>query len=249
MIAALLLNLVVMQAFSEGVKTPYTDRVQALVSDEKPAPASFLLKCWTDPKNDLYMGVEQRLKIHAPLAAVTAVLDAVDEYDELFPGFKKINLVSKSENHFVVHFEQVVPVFFIPNIKYEMLYTELTPNPQKKIYEYQLKTAGTIKSSDGLIILTQNEDNATTYTEYDFFDAEWGAAKFAGKTKLWHDSVEGIYFSDLAIKLKSEDPKLKPQMARELAKKSAEGSLVDTCVKNRSEWPKDWAPQAQSTPH
>jgi hypothetical protein len=135
-----------------------------------------------------------------------------------------------------IFFEQTVPVPFVPNIKYEMLYTISNPAPTKRIYRYQLKEAGTIKSSDGLIILKGNADSTTDYTEFDFFDADWGLAKVAGKNKLWHDSVEGIYLSDLAILFKSEDAKMSDRDARKLAKDSENEMLINACLKNRTNW-------------
>jgi hypothetical protein len=233
---------------AEGVKTPYTDVVQTLLTDNQPSSSTFLLRCWTDPKNDLYMGIEQRVIIHAPLQNVNAVVLAIDEYDQLFPDYKKIKVVSRANNRFTVYFEQKVPVFFIPNVKYEMLYTELGSDPSRKVFWYQLKEAGTIKSSDGLIILKKSGENETEYTEYDFFDANWGAAKIAGKDKLWRDVVAGIYLSDLAMKLKAEDPKLSASDAREQAKKIKIDELINTCVDKRVPWVTPSIPVLSPTP-
>jgi hypothetical protein len=223
-------------ANAEGVKSRYTEVVQSLLKEDKPASNTFFLKCWEDPENDLYMGIEQRVRIHAKFDEVNRVVSAIEEYDQLFPDYEKIYTVSKTENRFTVSFEQKVPIFFVPNVKFQMLYTELTPSSDKKIFWYQLKEADVVKNSDGFILLKKVSENETDYTEYDFFDAHWGAAKVKGKASLWKDVVDGIYRSDLAVKIKAEDPKLKSIQAQKRAKEERDTKLVDQCVKDRSLW-------------
>jgi hypothetical protein len=230
------LLLILTPARGEGVKTHYTDVIQNLISDNKSNTADFALKCWTTPKNSLYIGVEQRVRIHASIQTVSSVVTGFDQYDQLFPGYSKISLVSKTENKSTVYFEQHVPIIFVPNVKYEMLYTELKPTPDRDIFWYVLKSPGTLKSSDGLIILNKVSDAETDYTEYDFFDAEWGLAKVEGNDKLWKDAVEGIYLSDFAMKLKSEKPEISSKEALKTAKHEMNKKLVEDCVKTRSDW-------------
>src|SRR4051812_27829920 len=49
------------------------------------------MKCVETPGNERFVGVEQRMSIAAPLAAVAAVLDDFEHYQDLSPGFKDIH--------------------------------------------------------------------------------------------------------------------------------------------------------------
>ena len=90
-----------------------------------------------------------------------------------------------------------------------------------------------MKASDGFVLIQKMDATHTRYIEYDFFDAEWGAAKIMGKNKIWSDAVTGVYHSDLAIKMKTENPEFTNEKARDQAKSVLQHSLVDQCVKNR----------------
>jgi carbon monoxide dehydrogenase subunit G len=196
----------------------------------------FTLKCYTQAKNDLYMGIEQRLHIQAPVSAVTKVLDQIEEYVDLFPGYKKIELENKTGNRFTIFFEQKVPVLFVPNIKYEMLYEKDDSQPDDVVYRYHLKEPGKIKASDGMIRVLKTAKNETDYIEYDFFDAEWGLGSILGKSKLWSEVVQGFWWSDLALKLKAEKPELKPKEVRDQAEKQVSDDLVDACIQKKTMW-------------
>jgi hypothetical protein len=227
-------------AQAEGFKSKYTDVVDK-ASRMKPSSPEYAsndvtLKCWTLPENELYMGVEQRFHIKAPIESVVKVLDAVNEYVDLFPGYKKVELRNSTPNHFTVFFEQKVPLFFVPNIKFEMLYEKDTGLPTEVVYRYQLKETGKVKASDGFLMLVKTQKNETDYIEYDFLDAEWGLGGALGKDKLWSEVVEGIYWSDLSIRKKSESTELSAKAARSAAKEELLDEKINECVKKRSPW-------------
>ena len=220
-----------------GVNSAYTETtlrmMQSIISAPPTLPSEFQLHCFEKPDNELYIGVEQSVLINAPFANVEAVLNDIDHYSELFPGYKKTSIVSRDENKLLTFWEQRIPIFFVPNVKYEMVYLLNRPTPNQATYRYQLKNKGTLKASDGFIVIQKKDDLHTEYHEVDFVDAEWGAAKILGKTKIWQDSVEGIYHSDLAVKLKAENEAWTNEQARSAAKKELNHALVDTCLKER----------------
>lgn len=213
-----------------GVRTEYTDFVLKTATESQKAEENFQLRCFQNPKNDLYIGVEQRVRIHAALSAVDAVLSDFDHLKDLFPGYKDIHLVSKTENRFLTYWEQRVPLFFVPNVKYEMIYLVDRSMPTRVVYRYQLKESGTLKASDGFISIRKEDDTHTDFVEYDFFDAEWGAAQILGKTKIWSDAVEGLYLSDLATQLKAENENWSHQKAKNEAEKQLKRELIKNCV-------------------
>jgi hypothetical protein len=87
-----------------------------------------------------------------------------------------------------------------------MVYLTDLQKPDRKIYRYKLRQEGKIKLSDGIIVIEAEKTGGTRYTEYDFWDANWGPVKTFAPGRIWKDSVEGIYLSDIAIKLKAEHP-------------------------------------------
>lgn len=225
-----------------GVPSPYTQVVLGLINGfvKKGSTVVFpqikspvFLQCWETPGNDLYIGVEQRMSIEAPFAQVRAVIDDIDHYQQLFPGYQDIHVESRASNLLETYWEQRIPVFFVPNAKYEMIYQVDTSDPNRAIYRYQLKKPASLKMSDGFVLISKEGENKTRYVEYDFFDAVWGAAKIFGGTKIWHDTIEGVALSDLAIKLKAENPTWSDEKARSDSSHLLQNGWVDDCVKGR----------------
>jgi hypothetical protein len=168
----------------------------------KPSPApspGLQIVCLETPGNSLYFGAEQVMQVRAPLSRVAQIIDDFSEYPALFDG-----LLSQNGNLLVVASEQHIPIPFVPNEKSEMYYLVNEPSSSRRVYRYQLKSSNHMKANDGLIILEKKSDSLTSYTEFDFWDADWGVAKALGAEKIWKDNLEGLYQSDLAILLRAE---------------------------------------------
>jgi hypothetical protein len=163
------------------------------------------LRCIATPGDENYVGIAQHMTIDAPLAAVEAVLDDVAHYKDLFPGIVDVKIVpgTSSGKRYVTAWEQQVPVFFLPNITYELNYVVDRSTHGTRVYRYQLQRSGQIKASDGMVILEALEPGRTRFAEFDFFKAEWGPIPTA---TVWRESVRGAFLSDLGIKLKAENP-------------------------------------------
>jgi hypothetical protein len=222
-----------------GVHSIYTEPLFELLSTIVKAPTDgsvttqpIRLQAWETPGNELYIGLEQRMSIDAPLSEVQAVIDDINHYKDLFPGYKDVHIVSQDRNQIVTYWEQVIPLFFVPNAKYEMIYSVDSGESGRRVYRYQLKKASVLKASDGFVLISKNGENKTSYVEYDFFDAEWGAAKIMGRDKIWTDAVEGIALSDLAIKLKSENTGWSHEKARSESARLLQKSWVETAIKS-----------------
>lgn len=228
-----------------GVKSPYTGKLIELARellgkkqlDAAPA-ADVELKCWTTPGSDLYVGIEQSMTIQAPLDRVAAVIEDIDRYEDLFPGYKEVKIASREGARLDTFWIQRIPIPFVPNVEFNMLYVLDTGLPDRRAYRYQLKPpADSVRLSDGLIVVHKKDDQTVVYKEYDFFDADWGPAKTFGANKIWSDSVEGIYLSDLAIKLKAENPAWSHKKAQSESKDKMSDKTLETCVKQRRAYP------------
>jgi hypothetical protein len=163
------------------------------------------LRCIETPGDQGYVGIAQHMTIDAPLPVVEAVLDDVAHYKDLFPGIVDVKVVSgaPAANRYVTSWEQRVPVFFLPNITYEMNYVVDRSAPGSRVYRYRLQRRGQIRSSDGMVILEALESGRTRFVEFDFFKADWGPLPTGA---VWRESVRSAFLSDVAIKLKAENP-------------------------------------------
>ena len=183
------------------------------------------LQCIETPNNPFYIGLKQNLIIYSSLSAVEAVLDDVGHYKDLFPDFEDVHVAAKDGNKWVVSWEQKIPVFFIPNIKYEVFYLVDKSLPGRRVYRYQFKGGDNLKYNDGVIVI-ENDPRGTSvspmtrYTEYDFYDADWGILKTVAPGKIWKRSVGDIFLSDIAIKLKAENPDWSYEKIKEESEKS-----------------------------
>lgn len=213
----------------EGPVSPYTIKLKRALL--KPWPPRKLpyeatrgdrknpvgLRCLTTQENPTYIGVEQWMEIDAPVERVKAILDDFESYKKLFVGFDDVKVLKSDGNTHVLYWEQHIPV--LPNISYEMNYLVSQLSDGKYVYRYQLRQARSIHFSDGVIVLESASPMKTRYSEYDFFDANWGLMSLS-KERIWTESVEGIYLSDLAIKLKAENPSWDYDRIREEARKT-----------------------------
>jgi hypothetical protein len=194
-----------------GIPSPYTAALIAAVADWPPPdidyarsdPNPVWLSALSTPDNPYYIGVEQVMAIEAPVARVDHVLRDIDHYVDYFPGYKDIHVVSRDGQRFLTSWEQIIPIPLVSNVKYDMRYGIDESQPGRVIFRYQLQDSNRLKVSDGVIVLEGKGDH-TRYTEYDFFDADYGIAKAFGSDRIWSDSLEGFYLSDVGIKLRAE---------------------------------------------
>jgi hypothetical protein len=224
-----------------GVHSPYTDFVTTFAAqwphqakDFTAITPALKLRCFSNPDAKYYIGLEQTMVVNAPLETVAATIDDMPAYTQLFPDLEKVEIRGAVKDQILTFWEQHVPVFFVPNIKYEMIYT-VRSTSTTKVYRYQLHEEGQIRTSDGVIALQKLTPTTTLYVEYDFTDADWGAVETFAPGRIWKDSVKGIAITDIAIKVKSEQPDLAPKAAQEEAKAYAdkEDKYIEACIEGR----------------
>jgi hypothetical protein len=203
------------------------------------------LTCLETAGSPFYIGIVQEMTVQAPLAEVSKVVEGIDQLVDLFPGYASIKLLSRDDSQpigrWVTAWEQRIPLFFIPNVKYQMIYFIHPATSMGKTYRYQLNSAGTIQESDGMIVLEKKSETETHYIEVDFFKADWGVVETLAPGRIWKDSADGLYLSDLAIKLKAELPELSEKRARENAEnflanfeKTTKKSVGEICSEQKT---------------
>lgn len=208
-----------------------TEATKALFT---PETTPVRIECIETPGNRFYIGLIQHMQVKAPVAKVAAVLDDFSHYKELFPDFDDIHVVSREGNKTLTFWEQHIPVFFIPNVKYEVIYVVDGSNPDREFYRYELSKENHIKRNDGLIVIEADGPSATRYTEYDFFDADWGPLTTFAPGRIWKDSVEGMFLSDLAIGLKAEHPEWSYKQIAKESRKQLERFPVEPAIEHKA---------------
>ncbi len=227
-----------------GPQSPYTEVLVELAKRSGPTPPkesrddnpAVTAECFETPGNEFYIGLGQRMIVEASLASIDAIVSDFSQYSELFPSLKKVEVNHKDQNLWVVAFEQNIPVFFIPNLKYEMYYLFDRTKPNRTLFRYQLKSTGELNFSDGIIVLEKISENRTRYIEYDFFDGNYGILKTFAPGRIWEDSVHDILLSDVVVKLKAENPELENRIVVKKAQAILEAMPIKEIIKKRKKF-------------
>lgn len=194
----------------DGPDSAYTGwLVQVLKSwapsrPRRESAASLMLTCLATASDDRYVGMLQQMNVDAPLATVEEVMDDVRHYKDLFPGVVDVHVVPESRHgaRYITAWEQRVPVFFLPNVTYELATIVDRTHPGRRVYRYKLLRGASMLASDGMVVLESLGPARTQFTEYDFFNAEWGPLP---ASSVWRESLRGAFLSDMAIKLRAEN--------------------------------------------
>ncbi len=161
------------------------------------------------PERRYYIGFKKCMGIKAPFSAVAAVIDDFAHYQELFPGDKTVEIVAKDRNKTTLAWERKIPVFFVPNVKYQMNHLAVQPGPGIKMYRSQLKQGDRLRFSDALVVIESKGPNLTYYSDYEFYEANYGLGLFGinavGSEDVWKESLQGSYLSLLALRFKAEN--------------------------------------------
>lgn len=200
--------------------------------------------CFSFKEDDLYMGFSQVWKIHAPFSKVEAGFDKFQDYPRFTADLVKAKaekqsseLLASEEERYLVQFEQRVPVFFIPNVRYTLLY-RLAKDGEKKLYRYSLTESNGLRYDDGFIYIKSLNDHETLVSEIDFFWGEWGAMSLVGKDKLWKDTLTAYVSSDFGIRFFIENPEWESKKIFNESEGRAKNmaSVIEKCVQAKKLW-------------
>lgn len=161
------------------------------------------------PDRPYYVGFKKCMVIHAPLKQVVAVKDDVPHYLDLFPGFRTIKKISEDQNRMTLQWERDIGVFFVPNIVYRVNYVREVSDT-RAVYRWQFLDGDRILFSDGVEVLESLTPTTTLFSNYEFFEADYGIGLFGLKAMssdgVWDESRKGSYRSIFAIRFKAEHP-------------------------------------------
>lgn len=218
----------------DNAYTTYLTRVLARWKSPMPSDAETSLECLSTPGVASYVGLHHHVTIQAPLAAIDRILGDIDHYRDLIPDTIDVRVLPESRHGdtFVASWTQRPPVFFLPDVTYELANRVDRSRPGRIVYRYKLRRGDRLLASDGMLILEASSANTTRFEEFDFFQADWGPLPIG---LVWRESVRGAYGTDIAIQLKAEHPewsysRLKAEGRRMLDR---DESRVARCVADR----------------
>jgi hypothetical protein len=139
---------------------------------------------------------------------------------------------SRNGARFVTVWEQRVPVFFLPNVIYELANVVDKTATDLRVYRYKLLRGEQMVASDGMVVLEALGLESTRFTEYDFFNAQWGPLPASA---VWRESLRGAFLSDMAIKLRAENPRWSVERIAKEAEGRLEGEAerIEQCYRQR----------------
>jgi len=200
---------------------------------EKPGPEPFESRTFSLPEHPSYVGVQAVLWIHSSLDRVSRVVEDIDNYDKIFSGYKTVSVLGRNSSNLRSYWEVRVPVFFIPNIRYELSYEISAPHAAMKVYRYKLLKSNKVKFSDGVVVLEEKTPGLVRYAEFDFFDIDWGILRFFARDRVWKGGLETAILSSLGIKFRSENPGWQNEQVLKEASLQVNDKALDKGLKDR----------------
>lgn len=195
----------------------------------------YTLQCYRHPDRPFYIGTKAVLPIKAPIADVQRIFEDVAGYPDIFFGFEGIKLTGKTDEGFVVAWHRPVPVFFIPDLRYEVVYRAGKTSPTQKILRFQMKEkVDLLKGLDGMIVLEATGDKTTLLTQYLFLDGRYGPLETFDPGKIWTDGVRDFSLANLGVKTRAENPKLERGPLRAAIEKAYSAEQVETCIATKT---------------
>ena len=211
-----------------GKFSPYSARVLACFNKKMKEPAvnseSIQVTALYTENDHLYIGFEQSFVINASMDRVSAVIEDFKSYPSMFNDIVKAEIIKRDDDsRFILRQEQKIPVFFIPNLVYDMSYNTVRSSDKAKFYIYRLCGGKGMKYNDGIIMLKKISKDKTALYELDFVLADWSALGSISKNLIWKSVIEGGLQANIVIKLRSENPGLEISRCKEAAKKICSG--------------------------
>lgn len=189
-----------------GAATPYATLLARIQHDWPAAEHGFpALSCEVTKGEPRLVGLRQSLSIDAPLGRVSEVLDAFEKYGEISPSFDDVHVVIRTNKDSVLtSWTRHIPLFFLPNLRYELRYLIDRSHPGRVDYRSTLETSDHLKAAEGLIIVEAVSPASTRLYRLDYIGPPAGVFAAAPTARLWDDTLSDLSFSGFAIKLRAE---------------------------------------------
>lgn len=227
-------NQIATSLYTKKIQNLSVSALENLSKKQQVSNDFFSIKCLKTLNDANYIGLLHALMINAKMKDVGNLIENFNNYQNIFKGIKHSEIREKySELKYLIQFENESPVFFLSNIRYQMLY-EINNERHFKVYRYFLSThlpQNNLFFSDGIILIKEYGEKTLLY-ELDFFKPNLGLAGNFFASKVWPSSVKELLLSDLELKLKAEN---KDESFKTLSKKATEmldEKLINECLEH-----------------
>ena len=214
--------------YTEKIKSFSLEKLETVFSNHDAD-----VSCLSTPENPFLIGMVHQILIHAPIEKVISVFESFEDYPQIFDGLKRVKLLEKNESkNFLVEFESIIPIPFVPNSVYQVWYrAKVEELPvYKKSYLFELKSGNDLKALDGVAVIKKIGPSETLYQEVDFLDVNWGLAKTFAAKSIWPDTVTDTIRSDYGLKFKSESSAMDSREIKKQSRFSVEAKKIEDCV-------------------
>ena len=176
-----------------GAATPYATLLARIQHDWPAAEHGFpALSCEVTKGEPRLVGLRQSLSIDAPLGRVSEVLDAFEKYGEISPSFDDVHVVIRTNKDSVLtSWTRHIPLFFLPNLRYELRYLIDRSHPGRVDYRSTLETSDHLKAAEGLIIVEAVSPASTRLYRLDYIGPPAGVFAAAPTARLWDERALG----------------------------------------------------------
>jgi hypothetical protein len=188
-----------------AIESPYSSRIMNFL---KVWPSPYLrehdagpifLRAIKTPGRPKYVGMLKHYVVKQPLERLVAFTDRYEDYKKVWGDIVSITVVERGENHDVVEWVRPKPTFFMPEIRYRMLYTWDKSVPGRVVYRHQLVSGNALFFQDDLVVLERLDPENTRLTILNFFEPDMGPFGGLVTPVLWKSSMQGSFMDDVAF--------------------------------------------------
>jgi len=184
--------------------TPPTSRPISTEKNQDEGPV--FIRAIETPDHPHTIGMVKQSEVHASIAQIIAVTEKFEDYPKIWKDVLNTKVIASEDHKTIVAFTRKRPAFFLPEIKFQTLYTSDKSNPNKIVYHQQLINGNMVKFSDSIVIIEKITDDRSKIIVYNFFDPDLGLVNLVAESKIWKQSLEAGFKDDVAFAARLEHP-------------------------------------------
>jgi uncharacterized membrane protein len=179
------------------------------------------------PGHSSIVGMVKYFTVKAPLAAVLAVAENVEDYPHIWTDVLRVKVLSRDKNRTTTEWLRKAPAFFLPKIHYRMMSVVDRSSPNRVVSRSQLIDGNALKSSDSVAVYERVSATETRVSVVNFFDANFGPFRAIVEGKIWKTSMQNALRDDVAFRAHIEHPDWSAERLEEEAKRALEQHPID----------------------
>lgn len=185
------------------------------------------------------LGVLRVMRVRSSVAKMLAVVENVPGYVGLFKNVTEARGTPVAEEKSqVVYTETKIPIPFVANDRTSVKYRQETKNG-RRLTTFSLVTSNHLNALSGASLLIPLNEAECAYWQLSLIKVGYGAARAMPPRMFWAENALGSLQADQAMKLRAENPQLKPEEILSKSEVLARAQIGE--VKAAYEKPRDLA--------